>query len=182
MATMTNTPQGSVSGGYVELDGEQYYRIGNCHLMPEFMMSVVGASDHWMFVSSAGALTAGRRNPDLALFPYASDDQICAAQSTTGSLTLIRIEDSKGTLWQPFAQLSDPDFEITRNLYKSPLGNKLVFEEVNHTLGLTFRYRWAFSEKFGFVRSASLENHSGCLLYTSPSPRDQRGSRMPSSA
>ena len=25
-------------------------------------------------------------------------------------------------------------------------------------------------------------NASGCLLYTSPSPRDQRGSRMPSSA
>ena len=24
--------------------------------------------------------------------------------------------------------------------------------------------------------------HYGCLLYTSPSPRDQRGSRMPSSA
>ena len=24
--------------------------------------------------------------------------------------------------------------------------------------------------------------HNGCLLYTSPSPRDQRGSRMPSSA
>ena len=24
--------------------------------------------------------------------------------------------------------------------------------------------------------------HSSCLLYTSPSPRDQRGSRMPSSA
>ena len=27
-----------------------------------------------------------------------------------------------------------------------------------------------------------LANFSGCLLYTSPSPRDQRGSRMPSSA
>ena len=26
------------------------------------------------------------------------------------------------------------------------------------------------------------EDHLGCLLYTSPSPRDQRGSRMPSSA
>ena len=25
-------------------------------------------------------------------------------------------------------------------------------------------------------------NHIACLLYTSPSPRDQRGSRMPSSA
>ena len=28
----------------------------------------------------------------------------------------------------------------------------------------------------------SFENAMGCLLYTSPSPRDQRGSRMPSSA
>ena len=27
-----------------------------------------------------------------------------------------------------------------------------------------------------------LEYHYTCLLYTSPSPRDQRGSRMPSSA
>ena len=26
------------------------------------------------------------------------------------------------------------------------------------------------------------QGHFGCLLYTSPSPRDQRGSRMPSSA
>ena len=26
------------------------------------------------------------------------------------------------------------------------------------------------------------EGYSDCLLYTSPSPRDQRGSRMPSSA
>ena len=28
----------------------------------------------------------------------------------------------------------------------------------------------------------SLEQLINCLLYTSPSPRDQRGSRMPSSA
>ena len=27
-----------------------------------------------------------------------------------------------------------------------------------------------------------LSEYKGCLLYTSPSPRDQRGSRMPSSA
>ena len=27
-----------------------------------------------------------------------------------------------------------------------------------------------------------LSEHSGCLLYTSPSPRDRYGSRMPSSA
>ena len=31
-------------------------------------------------------------------------------------------------------------------------------------------------------RSIMGSMHTGCLLYTSPSPRDQRGSRMPSSA
>ena len=30
--------------------------------------------------------------------------------------------------------------------------------------------------------AVALAPNSGCLLYTSPSPRDQRGSRMPSSA
>ena len=65
-----------VDGGYVSLDGETYYQIANSHLMDDFFMSLVGAGDHWMFVSSNGALTAGRRDPDLALFPYAADDQI----------------------------------------------------------------------------------------------------------
>ena len=32
------------------------------------------------------------------------------------------------------------------------------------------------------VREKGTGSSSGCLLYTSPSPRDQRGSRMPSSA
>ena len=33
-----------------------------------------------------------------------------------------------------------------------------------------------------FEAMANLATRAGCLLYTSPSPRDQRGSRMPSSA
>ena len=32
------------------------------------------------------------------------------------------------------------------------------------------------------VKAAKAERQKVCLLYTSPSPRDQRGSRMPSSA
>ena len=32
------------------------------------------------------------------------------------------------------------------------------------------------------ISSGDWGDHKGCLLYTSPSPRDQRGSRMPSSA
>ena len=33
-----------------------------------------------------------------------------------------------------------------------------------------------------FDRALEYDRHNRCLLYTSPSPRDQRGSRMPSSA
>ena len=36
--------------------------------------------------------------------------------------------------------------------------------------------------KCGAIIAVPLVNVYGCLLYTSPSPRDQRGSRMPSSA
>ena len=32
------------------------------------------------------------------------------------------------------------------------------------------------------TRASLVSDPSACLLYTSPSPRDQRGSRMPSSA
>ena len=39
--------------------------------------------------------------------------------------------------------------------------------------GFAWTHYWSNSE--------SMQNHN-CLLYTSPSPRDQRGSRMPSSA
>ena len=91
---MSNLPKetSAVSGGYTSLDGERYFRIANSHLMEDFFMSLVGAGDHWMFVSSNGALTAGRRNTDNALFPYASDDKISTGRAETGSFSLVRLE------------------------------------------------------------------------------------------
>ena len=90
MMTTMAIERARVAGDFASIDDERYYRIINSHLMPDFFMSLVGASDHWMFVSSRGALTAGRCDPDSALFPYAADDQISIAQSCTGPTTLIR--------------------------------------------------------------------------------------------
>ena len=47
---------------------------------------------------------------------------------------------------------------------------------------LTQVYRMYLNDLYLRVQQLSLERCIGCLLYTSPSPRDQRGSRMPSSA
>jgi hypothetical protein len=152
----------TMSEDYKNLDGDSYHYIANSHSMPEFWMSLVGAGDHWMFVASNGALTAGRQNPDLALFPYSADDQILAARHLTGSFTLVRLSADDGSgrsnCWEPFGARQDEPFRYRRNLYKSSLGTRVVFEEVNESLGLVFRYRWCFSQKFGFVRTCWLEN------------------------
>ena len=51
-------------------------------------MTVVSDADHWLFISSNGGLTAGRRDANLALFPYYTDDKIRDMAEVTGSKTL----------------------------------------------------------------------------------------------
>ena len=60
----------------IEIKGEKYYRIENSDRMRPFFMSIVSDSNHWMFISSNGGLTAGRKNAEFALFPYYTDDKI----------------------------------------------------------------------------------------------------------
>ena len=157
-ATLKN-PGTAVEGSIVEFEGESYYRITNHDAMAPFFMSLVSDSDHWLFISSNGALTAGRKDAEHALFPYYTDDRIHDSQDQTGSLTLLRITRQGRTfLWEPFSQRLEGLYHVTRSLYKSVYGNKVLFEEANHDLGLTFRYAWMNSERFGFVRQAMLSN------------------------
>jgi len=149
----------TVQGDYVDLDGERFYRIRNYDRMAPFFISVVSDSNHWMFTSSNGALTCGRRNPENALFPYITEDKIHDAQSLTGPQTIIQAEESGTThLWEPFSSRYLGVYETERCLYKNIPGNKLVFEEINRTLNLSFCYVWMSSDRFGFVRKSKLSN------------------------
>ena len=156
----SNQPTKPVSDGYVLIEDESWYRIAGVHLMPEFFMSPVSSGDHWMFISSHGALTAGRKNPDSALFPYYSSDKIIDHASCTGAKTIVRkkLADGRFATWEPFAQRIESDASITRNLCKNWLGNRLLFEEVHQGLELAFSYSWTFSNRFGFVRNCKLRN------------------------
>ena len=80
-------PPAEAGGGYVDLAGERFFRISNVDAMPPFLMSLASDSDHWLFISSTGALTAGRGNPDRALFPYTTDDRIHDARDRVGGKT-----------------------------------------------------------------------------------------------
>ena len=145
--------------GLVEIGGESYYRIVGVDRMSPFLMSVVSDGDRWMFVSSGGALTAGRRDASQALFPYETDDRLHQAGNAIGPSTRLRVvAPHQQTFWEPFA--TRPQAETRRSIAKAVLSEAVVFEEQHVGLGLTFSYRWGSAERFGFVRTVTLRNDS----------------------
>ena len=148
-------------GRFVDRYGNRFLRIEHADQMPPFFMSLVSHSDHWMFISSSGGLSAGRGNEDNALFPYYTDDKITRIVPWTGPITALRVsKGGKTYLWHPFSSKYEGIYPIDRHLSKSVWGNELLFEEVNKELQIRFAYRWRFSERFGFVRSCELINES----------------------
>ena len=145
----------------MDIAGERYYAIRNVDRMPPFFISVISATDHWLFISSTGGLTAGRVSPETALFPYITVDKIHESTTHTGSKTILRvIMRGERHNWEPFNLEQDGRFAISRNLYKNRLGNKLCFEEINHDLQLAFRCTWVSSDSYGFARQCELQNLS----------------------
>ena len=150
-----------VKGKLVTVGDESYYKISNVDEMRPFFMSIVSNSNHWMFLSSNGGLTAGRKNSENALFPYYTDDKITESVEITGSKTIVQIHaQGKTFLWEPFSKRYEGIYKISRNLYKNNYGNKVIFEEINHDLGVTFKYHWNSSDKFGFVKKSTLVNNT----------------------
>ncbi|MEQ8519356.1 MAG: hypothetical protein RLN79_03040 [Cytophagales bacterium] len=149
----------SVNSEYVELGKEAFYKISNYDQMSPFFMTVVSHSDHWLFISSTGGITAGRKNENSSLFPYYTDDKISDSFDTTGSKSIFRVKIADKTyLWEPFSKRYQNLYKVKRNLLKSISGNKIVFEEINEDLKLKFQYSWQFSDKYGFVKKSSIEN------------------------
>ena len=60
----------------IRLGNDAYYQISNVDQLPPFFMSIVSDSNHWMFISSNGGLSAGRKDSESSLFPYYTDDKI----------------------------------------------------------------------------------------------------------
>ncbi len=138
--------------------GEPYHSIQHYDQMDPFFMSLVSSSDHWLFVSSTGGLTAGRINAESALFPYTTDDKITENSDNTGHVAVLLVTQGQRTVvWEPFSKCRGT-YRIERHLYKSVNGDKLIFEEINHDLTLRYCYAWRFSDRFGFVLTSWVES------------------------
>ncbi len=149
----------TVRGDIVTIANERYYKITNCDMMSPFLMNIVSDSDLWMFISSNGALTSGRRNADHALFPYYTDDRIHDSDEITGSKTVIlATQNGKTFLWEPISSKYQGVYRIQRNIYKNIIGNQVIFEEVNFDLHLSFQYSWFNCDRFGFIKKSWIRN------------------------
>ncbi|WP_373942839.1 hypothetical protein OEG92_07030 [Polaribacter sejongensis] len=145
----------------MNFENEVYYKISNSNEMRPFFMSIVSDSNHWMFISSNGGLSAGRKNSEYSLFPYYTDDKITESADITGSKSIFQVtKNDKTYVWEPFSQRQIGLYQTKQNLYKNSFGNKVIFEEINEDLGLTFRYQWSSSDQFGFVKKSTLINNS----------------------
>ena len=138
------------------------YRIKNVDRLDPFLMSLTSSDNHWMFISSNGALTAGREKADHALFSYITDNLIHTSLNTTGPRTKINIykNNEKINTWSPLFYLPK-NHKVQKNLYKDALGDSILYEEINKDLKLSFRYQWLTSKEFGFIKRTELVNESG---------------------
>jgi len=153
------TSADDAQGQFCDAFGGRYYRIDQIESLPPFFISVVSASDLWMFLSSTGSLTAGRRDSDGALFPFQTVDRIHDSAGLVGPMTALHVETESGSvLWEPFAPHTVRLHPVSRRLYKSIEGDRVWFEELNLSLGLVFRQGWATSDRHGFIRQCELEN------------------------
>ena len=125
----------NVNGEFVEMLGDKFYKIQNYDRMAPFFMSIVSSSNHWMFISSTGGLTAGRVSAEQSLFPYYTDDKVAENNENTGSKSILLVTRGERTsLWEPFSEKYKGNYKIERNIYKNVLGTALVFEERNLNL------------------------------------------------
>jgi len=142
---------------FAEFDGQRYALIRSVERFPPFLMNVVSDGDAWLFAGSNAGLTAGRRDPDGAIFPYRPADQLLRDPRSSGVVCIVRVD---GECWEPWAA-GAPPAGISRMLGKHELGARVVYEETHDRLGLRCRWTLAGSSEFGLVRQCRIENLLG---------------------
>ena len=152
-------PKQSVVGEYVTLLDDTFYKIQNFDSIEPFFMSIVSSSDHWLFIASNGGLSAGRVSAEQSLFPYYTVDKLIDNCENTGNKAILLVtRDHKTSLWEPFSERQTGIYAIEKNIYKNVTGSVVIFEEINFTLGLSYRYAWRTSDTFGFVKTTWISN------------------------
>jgi hypothetical protein len=136
-------------------------RIERTERLAPFLMSLVSDGDHWLYVTSTGALTAGRGNPDRALFPYYTQDKLEDMRGKSGGRLVVRMAgegDGDPVIWEPYCPAIRAESGVRRAVSKNELGNHIILEEEQRVHGLKVLTSWRPGRRFGFIRRQELVN------------------------
>lgn len=159
---MITTERQEPNEGFICIDEQLWYQIPEYQRMAPFFMTIISPDTLWMYISSTGGLTCGRKNADHALFPYYPDDRVTENYTNTGSVTAISVEQNERerVLWRPFREFFCDEQRVRRSIAKHSMGNSLRFTETESSLDLEFSYEWSPSPRWGWVRTCRLTNMS----------------------
>ncbi|ONI39082.1 hypothetical protein AN639_10615 [Candidatus Epulonipiscium fishelsonii] len=146
----------NTQGNFVTINETEYYKITNSQNLSPFFIQVASSSDIWIFLSSSGGITAGRKNSSNNIFPYTTNDRL-NMDYDTGSKTIVKVNNK---IWLPFEQFGTTKYDITRNIYKSCYSNSIILEEVNNDLQLSYSCKYETSEKYGIIKTSKIVNLS----------------------
>lgn len=152
-----HAPQGPAMRDERTWRGERWIGIAEVDAMAPFFTTAVGDNECWLFAGSNGPLCAGRREPDLSLFPYVNVDRIIDHPGSAGFLSLVLIGDESPRLWEPWS--AQPALHPRqRSLYRHELGAGLLYVERDVESGLELSAEIATCQRFGLVRRVRLLN------------------------
>jgi hypothetical protein len=159
--TQLKSHRDAPAGDYVNELSRRWYRIHHYDRMAPFLVSVINPDDIWMYLSTTGGITAGRRSRDSAFFPYTTVDKVTDSHGDTGGYTSILVSRGhESFLWMPLQWSTPSVYDRERAFLKSATGDAVLFSETNRTLGLEFRVGWEASPRYGIHRFCSLQNTS----------------------
>ncbi|MBN8526812.1 MAG: hypothetical protein J0M02_15880, partial [Planctomycetes bacterium] len=152
-----HAPQGPAMRDERTWRGERWIGIAEVDAMAPFFTTAVGDNECWLFAGSNGPLCAGRREPDLSLFPYVNVDRIIDHPGSAGFLSLVLIGEESPRLWEPWS--AQPALHPRqRSLYRHELGAGLLYVERDVESGLELAAEIATCQRFGLVRRVRLLN------------------------
>src|SRR5512145_501615 len=109
-----------VKGEFVSMLGDKFHKIANYDSLAPFFMSIVSSSNHWLFISSTGGLSAGRTSAEQSLFPYYTDDKLTENYENTGAKAILWVtREGRTSLWEPLSQRYRGSYRVERNIYKN---------------------------------------------------------------
>ena len=137
----------------------------------------VSLNDQNKKITGTETITYVNNSPDELDFLWIQLDQNLFKKDSRGNAIIPLNGSRNGAKGQDF----DGGYDISQvRLSYVPIGK--MSKKKNKTKGLTLNAKYQITDTRMKIKLSKPLAPNGCLLYTSPSPRDNKASRMPSSA